>query len=347
MILYVLRYWPTLTETFVHDEIRAMAAAGDVAIAAFDPRDDPHAEPAPAAVHARPHRWGWLRVLPALARERLRGPASLRVLWLTTIVRRARRVHVHFAGEAAVWAREACRRAGVPYGVTVHAVDLFKPAAGFAEVLRDADTVITVSTHNRDRLREEWGIEARIVRCGVDPGAFGRVEVGGPPVVLGVGRWVPKKGLDTLAEAAARLGRRARVRLVSDAPALPGVEVAGLLSRADVREELARATLFVLPCRRAPDGDMDGIPVVLMEAMAAGLPVITTPISGIPELVDAEVGWLVPPDDVEALAVAIRAALDDPAEAARRGRRGRERVRTRGYTAEAAHAEMRRVLGLG
>ena len=83
MILYVLRYWPTLTETFVHDEIAGLRAAGlDVEIAAVDPRGDPFPPPPPAPVHVRPHRWGWLRALPALFREALRGPARPRVLWL-------------------------------------------------------------------------------------------------------------------------------------------------------------------------------------------------------------------------------------------------------------------------
>lgn len=347
MILYVLRYFPTLTETFVHDEIRRLAAAGvDVELAAMDPRGDPHAAAPPAPLHVRPHRWSWLRALPALAVEWLRRPArvSRRVLWLTTIVRRARQVHVHFAGEAAVWAHDACARAGVPYTLTVHAVDLFKPHPRLGEILRDAAAIVTISEHNRRWLRETWGVEATIVRYGVDPGQLARGPAADPPVVLAVGRNVPKKGLDTLAEAARRLDRRAVVRFVSDAPPEPGVDVVGLLPREGVRAQLAAASVFALPCRRAPDGDMDGIPVAMIEAMAAGLPVVTTPVSGIPELVDEDVGWLVPPDDVDALVTALRAALDDPEEALRRGRAARERVTARGYTAEAATAAMRRTL---
>ncbi|MES2643179.1 MAG: glycosyltransferase family 4 protein [Myxococcota bacterium] len=347
MILYVLRYWPTLTETFVHDEIAAIARRAPVAIAAFDPRGDPFVAPAPAPVHARPHRWGWLRAAPALLREWLRAPAMLspRVLWLTTIVRRARRVHVHFAGEAAGWARVACRRAGVPYGVTVHAVDLWKPHPGLADVLRDADLVVTISEHNRAALRARYDIDAVVVRCGVDLGVPRGVP-SNPPVILAVGRWVPKKGLDTLAAAALLLGERARVRMLSDAPALPGVDVRGLRPRADVGAELAAATIFALPCRRAPDGDQDGIPVALLEAMAAGLPVVTTAVSGLPEIADEAVGWIVPPDDSAALAAALLAALDDPAEATRRGAAGRARLAERGFVAADTHAAMARLLGI-
>ncbi|MDP2307849.1 MAG: glycosyltransferase, partial [Pseudomonadota bacterium] len=166
-------------------------------------------------------------------------------------------------------------------------------------------------------------------------------------VVLAVGRWVPKKGLDTLAAAAILLGERARVRMISDAPALPGVDVRGLRPRAEVAAELATATIFALPCRRAPDGDQDGIPVALLEAMAAGLPVVTTAVSGIPEIVDKAVGWIVPPDNPVALAAALREALDDPAEAARRGAAGRARLGERGFLAGDTHGAMARLLGGG
>jgi glycosyltransferase involved in cell wall biosynthesis len=348
VILYVLRYWPTLTETFVHDEIRGVRARGlPVAIAALDPRGDPFVEPAPAPVVARPHRWGWLPAVPMLLVEWLRAPGfvPVRVLWLAALARRGKRVHVHFAGEAAVWTRAACLRAGVPYGVTVHAVDLFKPVPALAAVLRDAALVVTISEHNRALLRDRYGVAAELVRCGVDEARFPAGVRATPPVVLGVGRWVPKKGLDTLAAAAPMLGGRAVVRIVSDAPALPGVEVCGLRSRAGVAAELGAATIFALPCRAAPDGDQDGIPVALLEAMAAGLPVVTTAVSGIPEVVDATVGWIVPPDDPDALAAALREALDDPAEAARRGAAGRARLRERGFAANDTHAAMARLLG--
>jgi len=344
-VLYVLRYFPTLTETFVHDEVRAVARAVPVAIAALDPRGDPHVEPAPAPVLRRPHRWGWLRALPALALELLRGgPAPPRVLWLATIARRYGRIHVHFAGEAAAWSRAAALRAGVPYGVTVHAVDLFKPRADLGAILRDAAIVVTISEHNRRLLAERHGVEAVVVRCGVELPVPKPVPAGGAPVVLTVARWVPKKGLDTLAAVAPRLGG-AVVRFVSDAPPLPDVHVRGLLPRAEVARELASAAVFCLPCRAAPDGDLDGIPVALLEAMAAGLPVVTTPVSGIPEIVDAEVGWVVPPDDPAALELALRAALADPAEARRRGAAGRARLAARGFLARDTHAAMLRIFG--
>lgn len=348
MILYVLRYYPTLTETFVHDEIRGLAARGiAVELAAFDPRGDPGVEPLGVPVHSQPHRWGWIAAIPTLVREWLRKPAivSKRVLWLSSVLRRSRRAHVHFAGEAAEWLRAACERVGIPYSVTAHAVDLFKPRPLLGPVLHDAAAVVTVSTFHVTFLRETFDVASEIVRYGVDPAGFGRLPPSDPPVVLGVGRFVPKKGFDKLVAVAPRIERRCVVRLVSDAPPSPGVDVIGLQPRAVVRDQMARATVFVLPCRRAPDGDMDGLPVVIIEAMATGLPIITTGVSGIPDLVDDEVGWIVPVDDEEALLAAIRAALDDPAGARRKGELGRERMIARGFTHEANVSAMARILG--
>ena len=89
---------------------------------------------------------------------------------------------------------------------------------------------------------------------------------------------------------------------------------------------------------------MDGLPVALVEAMAAGLPVVTTAVSGIPELVDDEVGWLVPPDDLGALEAGVRMVLADPEGRARRGAAARARVAERGYGRARLVAEMREVL---
>ncbi len=418
MILYVVRYWPTLTETFVRDEIAAQVADGvEVRVVAGGPRGDPHVAPDPAPVALRPHRWGWLRALPSVLREWLRRPALVRprVLWLAAEARRARHVHVHFAGEAAAWAAEACARAGVPWSVTVHAVDLYRPRPDLAALLSRASFVATVSEANRVALTT-MGIPATVVRCGVpddlvDPAAGGLPPLGSSPRtlaprapgapspsasespsrksasratpvarlggflgpgsssqtlaprapgapspsasgspsrksasratpvdVLAVGRWVPKKGLGTLL-AAAELLPEARVCVVSDLPdALPrpaNVVTPGLLPRADVLDAMRGARVFCLPCRVAPDGDRDGVPVVILEAMALGLPVVTTAVSGLPELVDAEIGWIVPPDDPAALAEALRAALADPEEARRRGAAGCARIRARGLTVTA------------
>ncbi len=334
MIVYVLRYWPALTETFVAREIAELArrghAVGVVSLgtradsALADPVDVPVWELPRGATLARAIP-GWLATgaPPWLVAAQGRK-AGVRASWLARLMRDvgAVRVHAHFAGEAAELALAAAELAGVPFSVTVHAVDLFVPRPAIQRVLDAARPAITISTHHQRWLDHHHHVDAVVVPCGVDP-AF--LEVGRTPPndrlrVISVARNVPKKGLDLL--VAACDGPNLALRLVSDATPLRPSEIPAALAAADV---------FALPCREAPDGDRDGIPVALLEAMAAGLPVITTSVAGIPEIVDESVGWLVPPDDVPA----IRAALDaarDPAERARRGDAGRRRIREAGRT---------------
>ncbi len=334
MTLYVVRYHPALSETFVRDELRALHEAGAaLELAAFGARDTAGMEPVPFPVHLQPHRWGWLRALPALAVEWLRRPGRVpvRVLWLATLLRRAEHVHVHFAGEAAEWARAACARVGRRYTLTVHAVDLYKPRASLPDVLAAAAAVVAFTDYNRELLRTRYGVEAVRLRYGLELDRRATACPEASRRILAVGRNVPKKGLDLVVALAERLAGEAEVVIVSDLPATPHARVLGLRPHADVLALYATAACFVLPCRRAPDGDMDGLPVALVEAMAAGLPVVTTPISGIPELVDEQVGWLVPPDDLDALEAAVREALAQPFERRQRGDAGRARVVAQGF----------------
>ncbi|MEQ1571803.1 MAG: glycosyltransferase family 4 protein, partial [Myxococcota bacterium] len=234
-------------------------------------------------------------------------------------------VHAHFVGEAAEFARVVASVAGVPWSVTAHAVDLFVPRPTVPELLRAARPAITVCEHHRAYVARTYGVEVAVVRCGV-PLEVPRADPGAPGLrVVCVARDVPKKGLDALVDAV-RAVPGATLRLVSDATRLAGPGVAvGPLRPSEVPAALAAATLFALPCRIAPNGDRDGIPVALLEAMAAGLPVMSTRVSGVPEVVDDAVGWLIPPDDPQALVAALTAALD-PSERARRGEAARARV---------------------
>lgn len=336
-VVYVLRYYPTLTETFVAREAAELLRRGvDVEAVAWGTRSD-------GVLQNEAPTWNVVR--PPSGRRALelgrglrfvgktagllagfRPKDALRVLWLADHLQRvgADRVHVHFAGEAAEWTRAACRLAGVPYSVTVHAVDLFKPRQNLLLVLRDAATVVTVSAFHRAHL-EKMGIDAFVVRCGVPLDvAQADLAAPGPLRIIAVGRDVPKKGLDLLLEALEQLPD-ATLHLVSDRKIAHPRITAGLLSPSNVREALAHAHVFALPCRVAPDGDSDGLPVALLEAMAAGLPVVSTPVAGIPEVVDASVGWLIPVNDVSALVLALHAAASLP-ERIRRGTAARERI---------------------
>jgi glycosyltransferase involved in cell wall biosynthesis len=174
-----------------------------------------------------------------------------------------------------------------------------------------------------------------------------RTAANGSLRVVSAGRLVAKKGFDVLAEACGLLAAQnvsvdaviagppgehtAEVERIVAARGLTGrVHLPGSVSQSELHAAYMDADVFCLPCRVLDNGDRDGIPNVMVEAMAAGLPVVTTPVSGIPELVsDGENGLLVPPNDPTALAGALLRLRREPDLAARLGRAARATVRER------------------
>lgn len=168
-----------------------------------------------------------------------------------------------------------------------------------------------------------------------------------PLRALGVGRLVEKKGFDVLVEACGILREQGVAvealivgesgeheaeirRRIVELDLGAHVRLAGAMEQARLYEEYRRAGAFCLPCRVLDNGDRDGIPNVLVEAMACGVPVVTTPVCGIPEIVtDGINGQLVPPDDPHALAAALRRLANEPRFASRLASAGRETVRER------------------
>jgi glycosyltransferase involved in cell wall biosynthesis len=256
--------------------------------------------------------------------------------------------HAHFATGANVAAMVLGRLTGMPFSFTTHAVDLYARPVLLCETLAAARFGVTSTAYNQGFLRERCGAagaKVALVRACVDPGEFARVvsEPHAPPVVLAVGRYIEKKGLADLVAASATLagqGIDCRTVIVGDGPERPAlaaaIATAGLGTRVELHPPVtqdtlrglyARADIVALPCVVAADGDRDGIPVSLIEALAVGLPVVSTTVSGIPELVTPDVGLLVPPHDPPALAEALAALLTDPARRARLGAAGPARVR--------------------
>jgi len=239
-------------------------------------------------------------------------------------------VHAHFAHVPTNIAMYAALIAGIPFSFTAHANDIFVRGLILRRKVERAAFAVCISEHGR-RFLQSLGCDARklhVIHCGVDPAAFfpkAAPTAGDRPLrLLGVGRLVGKKGFHHLVDACSRLRRqgialectvagdgpeRASLERMVSAEGLEGVvHMIGAVQPSRVPGLMSEADVFVLPCVRDKDGDQDGIPVVLMEAMAAGVPVISSSLSGIPELVrDGETGLLVPPGDPAALAESIRA----------------------------------------
>lgn len=260
--------------------------------------------------------------------------------------------HAHFGTVAAIVTRLAARLAGLSYTLTLHAKDIFHVSVDplmMRKNLSAAAAVVTVSDYNRRYLEATYdSAAARVVRIynGLDLTrfAFAPPRRGGAEI-LAVGRLVEKKGFDVLIDACAMLRDRGvpyRCRIVGDGVeranlgariarlALgPQVELAGPQPHADLIGIFREASVLAAPCVVAADGDRDGLPTVLLEAMALGVPCVSTGVTGIPELVrDGDTGVCVPQRDAAALADALQRLLAAPdlrVELATRARRLIER----------------------
>jgi colanic acid/amylovoran biosynthesis glycosyltransferase len=256
------------------------------------------------------------------------------------------RVHAHFAGMAARTAYWIRKFFGIPYSVTVHANDIFVPndfEIGLSEIFGSASAIVAVSdftaNHIREKFRETAGRVTRVYN-GIDLRDFETARFGEPPLVLSIGRLINKKGFDVLIDACAQLrGLEFRCEIIGDGPLREElraridranltdvVSLEGARTQQEIAKRLSAATVFALPCRIDQDGAMDVLPTVIMEAMAASLPVISTNVGGVPEMVrDGETGFLVQQNDPAGLADAIRRLLNNRSLARELGARARER----------------------
>jgi len=258
--------------------------------------------------------------------------------------------HAHWATYPALAVRTMRVLTGKRYTLTTHAHDIFLANPYLGENLASAQTVVTISEYNRRHLISA-GTPAgkiKVVPCGIDLQQFTvngthRRETG---AIVTIGRLEGIKGFPYLVQACAILKARGipfTCEIIGEGSLRPVLEqeictnglegtvrLRGALSQTQVRAALADAQVFVLPSVQTPDGNQDGIPVALMEAMALGLPVISTRVSGIPELVvDGVSGLLAAPGDAVALADAIERLLKDPALREVLSRQGSEAVRAR------------------
>ena len=378
-MLYVVPRYPELSQTFVQAEVRQVGQQGTkVSVAAWHASD-----PDPRTPVLRPVRPGPRAVFRcAVLVRRLGCSASPADAVLTTIraasllgpVRSAAPdlVHAHFASRPTHVAAVLAAALGIPLTAVFHARDyrvglpsralkarLARAARVFA-ISEDARAELTARSGHADigLLRASWSVPEGTRRADREP-------VDGSPLrVVTVARLVPKKGLDVAIRAVARClraGVPVDYRIVGAGPehdrlaALvreldvgAHVHLTGPAAHADATAEVARADVAIMLCRRTVDGDADGIPVSLMEAAALEVPILSTTVGGIAELVeDGRTGILVPPDDIPAAADALTRLLDRPdlrrslAEAA--GHRVRAEFDPR-HQAELLVAEWRRLV---
>ena len=256
-------------------------------------------------------------------------------------------LYIHFAHKPATIGRFACLLAGVPYALSAHAKDIWlTPEEELAAKVRDARVVLTCTEQGRSQLTRlaDGRTPVHLAYHGVEVKGRARSSPQDEkPCVLAVGRLVEKKGHETLLLAARLLRERGlefTIRLAGEGPEWPRLQrlvhelelgdrvlFLGPLSESEVRTEYERADIFALPCRKLANGDQDGLPNVILEAMAHGLPVVSTRLDGIVEaILDGESGLLADQDDPAGLADHLDHLIQDAKLRDRVGEAGRRRV---------------------
>jgi glycosyltransferase involved in cell wall biosynthesis len=308
--------------------------------------------------HTRRYTLLFLRVLL----ENIRSPKFLaramllfpRAVWMAEQFKEQgiRHIHAHYATHPALVAWLINQLTGIRYSITVHAHDIFVEKPMLATKIHDSVFVSSISQFNRKYLADMLGPwvneKTEIVRCGIEPSYYRLSELrafGKPKQleIISVGSLQPYKGHIYLLQACAKLIQRGipfRCRIIGGGDLRlmleraikeygleQCVELLGPRTQEEVSRFLRTANCYVQPSVVTSTGKMEGIPVALMEAMASRIPVVATSISGVPELVrPGETGWLVPPENVDALAAALTDIYQNPAEASHRAELGQKWV---------------------
>ena len=280
----------------------------------------------------------------------------------------AQHIHVHFASRSLSLGLMLGMLTALPVSCTVHAFDIFTRRRGSLRPrLTRCKFIAAVSQFNIDYLGRLCGSEVadlcHVVRCGIDLDRFNAIsrqpQAG---QIICVAKLVAKKGLDLAIQACAKLKEmnvEFLFEIVGDGPERyrldQRIRQLGLAEQVVLRgcqpndrlvPMLSRARVFLLPCVQVPSGDMDGIPVAMMEAMACEVPVVSRQISGIPELVHHNVnGLLVREQDPAAIAEAVKELLLDSDKARRFGRAAREQVR-RNFNILKTAAQLRELISI-
>ena len=349
VIGYVLKMYPRFSETFIVSEILAREARGEkVVIFSMRPCSDTRFHPELARVQApviqvpRPSSASglWQMLTPEAGPHlaellRHRPDDAAQAVRVATLAQEhgVTHLHAHFATMAATVARLAGLVADLPYSFTTHAKDIFHESVveeDLQEKFADAHHAVTISRYNLQHLRARFPESAermRLVYNGLELARFPFVPQRDQDLrLLSVGRLVEKKGFPLLIESVRRLRERGlavTAEIAGDGPLREelqeqidraglndAVTLLGPLTQSEVRDLLGTRRLFVAPFVIAEDGNADGLPTVLLEAMARGIPCVAADVTAVGEvIITGKTGWLVPTGDVDKLTDAIEEAL--------------------------------------
>lgn len=263
--------------------------------------------------------------------------------------RRMQHLHAHFARLGATASMVASEFLKIPFSFVVHAHDIFVENDFLEEKIKKAKYVIAISKYNKEYLLKQYPDtppnKIKVIHCGVDTEVFKpQPKIAGDGIcLLSGGRFVEKKGFSYLIKACKLMvdkGVRFRCevfgygplkeRLFNEVKKLGLEEIIhlrGAINRDGLLHSLTQSDIFILPSVVAGDGDRDGIPVTLMEAMSGGKAVVSTDISGLPELIcSGNEGILVPQRDEVSLAQTMMKLIEDGALRQRLGVRAREKI---------------------
>ncbi len=344
-ITYILRTFPSLSETFVLNQITGLIDKGHgVNIISID-------RPTEENVHEDVLRYDllsktlYLRKTPFALEPGLKQGLFLSLSFTDML-------HAHFASLAADLAMLLSKVLGIPYIFTAHANDIFTniDIRQLKERSREAAGIVTVSDYNRNYLLKILGADfsskIRVIRCGINLDDFEFVERQSDKIIkiLLVGRLTEKKGVpDAVAgfKKALENARDIEMRIVGEGELKENIQaiinrsglnekvfLLGAQPRERIVQEIRKADIFFLPSATAKNGDREGIPVSIMEAMATGLPVVSTLHTGIPELViNGKTGFLVKEHDITAMAEKISTLALSPGLRNEMGVNGSEYVK--------------------
>ena len=331
-ILYLLSDYPKLSEKFVSDEIDAVRRQGHSVhiVAMRDPEEEiTHVDGGCYSV----------RYFSDLGK---RGVLAL------VKEKNIQHIHCHFAYSHVDIAYKIHRKIGIPFSFTVHAFDLYAEVhPNLIDWCSAAKCVLTISKHNKYYMVDSLGIDAckiHVIPCGIFLDRFEPRDYSHSPLrIISACRLVEKKGIANLILAMKQLKNRGvqfSCEIAGDGPlrqSLQGlidqselsseVRLIGPKSHPDMTDFIRSGSVFALPCIESRDGNRDGIPVVLMEAMALRIPVISTNLSGIPELIDnRHNGLLVAPGNISELADCLIELMSDEALAEHLRGNSREKI---------------------